>query len=893
MRHLSSFMQNEVVLALGWTLIHSLWQGLLLALVTGIMLLATRRSSAQKRYELLTGLFLLFIAVTGMTFARELYLAIARPGYRPLANIAAGRSVISSIIPFTDSHIVVNRSWAFRLKQYFNQNAYLIVIIWFIIFMARFIKLIAELAYIERLKSYRTSQPPQAWKNRLEELIQKMHINKYVQLLESGIVKVPMVMGILKPVILLPLGLLAQLPADEIEAILLHELAHIQRRDYFVNLVQSFAETLFFFNPALMWLSSLIREERENCCDDIAIGVTNNKTKFIDALISFQEFDLAKPGMSMGFPGKKHQLLNRVKRILSKRNKTLNTTEKSILTLSMAILIMLSFVAAKNIPVSKLRKKLSFNSAPAVIVPVSKQDDKLTELPPAREKAETISSFLPTGVYTPVLHQSIDTSPVQKQLTGSASLQQGSDSVGDFKSYSTDISDNGSTITLTILATHRYGTQYRLKKINDQIIEFSVNGKAIPESEFRNYQATIDAIERPYDAKKTKQQVDKERARLRHESDVNRQKIAELNKETERVKREGNRKSVVVKRVLINNRWVLEGSDTLTMQDYLQKQQELDSKLSALDRLKENEEAEAKKERLKTLNDDMKRIDLSISEIDAIVKASQQKKGDLQKTKPDFVKSDLAVKSKADLKRKAEAETLRKKTEDLKRELLRTEEKLSRLQKDEPGKKKLQNGAANFKVQSDIRKLIAELPDVFYVVVPNTAFNQLFNNGFALAGQDGLEIEQSKGISSVVFRHTGEYTLQFTDKRTGADNLVFEKKVQVKAFPPPIVKHSGVSHDDIANAKELLSGQMVAYSVFPGSNIGFPGRVNGFRITKISKSVKQESFYNYSGILQGGATELINKTQKGDVILFDNILVSLSDGTTRSVNPMTYKITDP
>jgi beta-lactamase regulating signal transducer with metallopeptidase domain len=86
--------------------------------------------------------------------------------------------------------------------------------------------------------------------------------------------------------------MLTTLPASEIEAILLHELAHIRRRDYLVNLLQSFSDIIFFFNPAVLWLSSLIRDERENCCDDIAIGEVKNKKQFIHALLSFQEYNL-------------------------------------------------------------------------------------------------------------------------------------------------------------------------------------------------------------------------------------------------------------------------------------------------------------------------------------------------------------------------------------------------------------------------------------------------------------------------------------------------------------------------------------------------------------------------------------------------------------------------
>ena len=119
-------------------------------------------------------------------------------------------------------------------------------------------------------------------------------------LLESAIVKVPVVIGLLKPVILLPLGLLSNLPPDQVEAVLLHELAHIRRKDYLVNLLQSFAEVVFFFNPALLWISSLMREERENCCDDVAISHIKNKKQFIHALVAFQEYAMHHPNEQRG-----------------------------------------------------------------------------------------------------------------------------------------------------------------------------------------------------------------------------------------------------------------------------------------------------------------------------------------------------------------------------------------------------------------------------------------------------------------------------------------------------------------------------------------------------------------------------------------------------------------
>ena len=85
------------------------------------------------------------------------------------------------------------------------------------------------------------------------------------------LVDVPSVIGTIRPVVLLPVAALTNLTPDQIEALLAHELAHIRRRDYAMNLAQTVAEALLFFHPAVWWMSARIREEREHCCDDVAV----------------------------------------------------------------------------------------------------------------------------------------------------------------------------------------------------------------------------------------------------------------------------------------------------------------------------------------------------------------------------------------------------------------------------------------------------------------------------------------------------------------------------------------------------------------------------------------------------------------------------------------------
>ena len=125
--------------------------------------------------------------------------------------------------------------------------------------------------------------------------------------------------------------MLAQLPADQVESILLHELAHICRRDYLFNVVQYLVDTLFFFNPALLWVSSLIRTERENCCDDVAIRETRSRKRLIEALLSFHEYQQKTRGYALGFAGKDGEVVKRVERIVHKKNHSLNPGERALL----------------------------------------------------------------------------------------------------------------------------------------------------------------------------------------------------------------------------------------------------------------------------------------------------------------------------------------------------------------------------------------------------------------------------------------------------------------------------------------------------------------------------------------------------------------------------------
>lgn len=333
--HLDNAAQR-IIQAFSWMLIHSLWQGLLLAVVTAVVLIATKKSGARLRYNLVAVQFLLFIVACCCTFAWEWYQAPVK-AIAPLAGTIGNEA---SRWFHLDADGI--RRFAQTCISYFTANAPMVVLLWSVLFVFRSVRMMGSLVYVYRAKSKYTYAPPANWQQRVELLCEKLQIGKAVRLLESGYVKVPMVIGHLKPVILMPVGLLAGLPAEQVEAVLLHELAHIRRHDYVVNFLQTLAETVFFFNPGLLWISSLLRDERENCCDDIALEQTKNKREFVQALISFKEHALNAKQYAVAFPGKKNHLLHRVSRIMSNKNQTLGPSEKvffmmGIVTLSLVV----------------------------------------------------------------------------------------------------------------------------------------------------------------------------------------------------------------------------------------------------------------------------------------------------------------------------------------------------------------------------------------------------------------------------------------------------------------------------------------------------------------------------------------------------------------------------
>ncbi len=156
------------------------------------------------------------------------------------------------------------------------------------------------------------------WIDRLKE---RMGIRRAVTLLESARVEVPMVSGWLRPSILVPVAALSGLTAPQLEAILAHELAHIRRHDYLVNLLQCLVEVLLFHHPATWWITRVVRCEREHCCDDMAVSASRDRLTYAQALAAME--GLRTPAFSISPAANGGNLLARVRRILKPKEESM------------------------------------------------------------------------------------------------------------------------------------------------------------------------------------------------------------------------------------------------------------------------------------------------------------------------------------------------------------------------------------------------------------------------------------------------------------------------------------------------------------------------------------------------------------------------------------------
>lgn len=273
--------------ALGWTLVHSIWQ------ISLIFLIFKSFSWIYQRYNRIgyaSALVAMAAAViwSGITFSSEYQRiqSMAALYAEPASYAAAAQNgAVSHAVPVL-LPVPLSREADLKdsLLNWLEEQSALFGWIWFLGVATLFLRLSGGYWLARRLRRRGTSAPEQHFADMCQQWSDRLGIRRNIQLLESKYITEPLTLGFWKPVILFPAGMLLHLSPAQVEALLLHELAHVRRYDYLVNLIQLSLDTFFFYHPLFWLISREARRRREYCCDDTVLRYTDDRLEYARTL---------------------------------------------------------------------------------------------------------------------------------------------------------------------------------------------------------------------------------------------------------------------------------------------------------------------------------------------------------------------------------------------------------------------------------------------------------------------------------------------------------------------------------------------------------------------------------------------------------------------------------
>lgn len=303
---MTEFLNAPLAQAIAWALLHLIWQGAIVAAILAATLALLKNRSANLRYA---------AACAALALLPLLAVATAWRCYEPTIVADTPIAFHADSLPVDLAKAAV----AHATKEAMVSAGDLaraalpdVLLLWLAGVTILSIRLFVGLARVQRMVA-QTAPASMRWESSLRRLRHALGLRSAVALLESAAVEIPTVVGWLRPAVLLPASTLSGLSPDQIEMLLAHELAHIRRNDFFVNVLQSIVETLMFYHPAVWWISGRIRAEREHCCDDLAVQVCGNAVQYARALTRLEEVRSARAGLAVAANG--GSLVGRIRRL--------------------------------------------------------------------------------------------------------------------------------------------------------------------------------------------------------------------------------------------------------------------------------------------------------------------------------------------------------------------------------------------------------------------------------------------------------------------------------------------------------------------------------------------------------------------------------------------------
>jgi beta-lactamase regulating signal transducer with metallopeptidase domain len=309
--------------AISAALLHFVWQGLVVAFLLWVALATLRKGSARLRYLLSCAALAIMIAlpiVTAVVVYRTPVAATTPIDKVVDISYSASPETLSAA-PSLSAWIAALEAWALP--------------VWLAGVLIFAVRPIRSSRHVVRLQ--REGEPAEpSLINRVSRLARRMNIGCPMRVLISRLTDSPSVAGWLRPVVLLPAATLLNLSVEQLDAVLAHELAHVRRHDYLVNMLQTLAETLFFYQPALWWVSSRIRNERELCCDDLVVEICGDAVGYARALTKLERLRVILPELAMNSTA--GPLLYRIQRLTGVAEEQPPSKVPAVLAVALALI---------------------------------------------------------------------------------------------------------------------------------------------------------------------------------------------------------------------------------------------------------------------------------------------------------------------------------------------------------------------------------------------------------------------------------------------------------------------------------------------------------------------------------------------------------------------------
>lgn len=356
METIANLMQTPAAEALGWTMIHSLWQGLLCFLLGLAALRCVPVRYSECRYAISLVVSALMLVCSAVTFGIT---------YTSATAVTAPESSLVSLSEYSYPVIPSSSEISALVTPpvaWLGAHIGMLSAVWMVGALVFALRIISGYWYIGFIR--KEADPVGAfWQGRVAELAAKLNVRSWVEVAQSGLITAPVVIGYLKPMILVPVGMFSGLTTEQLEAIFVHELMHIRRGDYIVNLIQTIFEAIYFFNPFAWLMSAAIRREREHCCDDGVVLNHGNPMAYVRALATLEEARLSRSGMALSLAEDKNQLLKRIKRIMEKSVHRYSHRDRIV----PALLLVVGLMCASWLTIQSRDRNVAAGEAPTVI----------------------------------------------------------------------------------------------------------------------------------------------------------------------------------------------------------------------------------------------------------------------------------------------------------------------------------------------------------------------------------------------------------------------------------------------------------------------------------------------------------------------------------------------